>query len=138
MLEGIKDRWREFKKSQPGRRFQDRYERNRTERSKRSWLTRFLKPVAAIALILAGVIFCLIPGPGLPLLGLGAALLADISLPVARALDWLELRIRALWERLRRFWNRASIAAKSGVIVVGLLLVTAAGYGMFRLMTDGA
>lgn len=107
MLKNLKRLWREFKDDPPGHRFQDRYERNREGRSAQS-ASRFLKPVVAVLLIVAGIVFCLIPGPGLPLLLIGAALLADISLPVARALDAMELRLRDLLSRFRHWWSGAS------------------------------
>ena len=102
---GLKKRWREFKRGRPGHRFQDRYERKRSEGSGRSSFRRFLKPLAAGLLLVAGIALCVMPGPGLPLLGLGACLLADISRPVAVALDRFELLIRSLLSRVRRIWR---------------------------------
>jgi hypothetical protein len=106
MLEALKRRWQEFKRGRPGQRFQNRYERNRKTRSGRSKWLRFLKPLAAILLLAAGLFFCAIPGPGVPLLILGAALLADVSRRVAVALDWLDLRLRAFFKRLRKGWSQ--------------------------------
>jgi hypothetical protein len=106
MLEALKRRWQEFKRGRPGQRFQDRYERNRKTRSGRSKWLRFLKPLAAILLLAAGLFFCAIPGPGVPLLILGAALLADVSRRVAVALDWLDLRLRAFFNRFRKGWSQ--------------------------------
>jgi hypothetical protein len=137
MLEGLKQRWREFRRGRPGHRFQERHERNREARSARSPLARFFKPFAAVVLLAAGIVFFLIPGPGLPLLLIGAALLADVSLRVARAMDWLELRIRALLSRLRRWWSGASAIAKSAVVISTLLLASGAAYGVFRIVMMG-
>jgi len=102
MAQGWKQRWREFKSGRPGHRFQDRYERNHSEDSERSSFRRFLKPVVGSLLLIAGIVFCLIPGPGLPLLALGACLLADVSKSVAVALDRTELAIRSLFARAAR------------------------------------
>jgi hypothetical protein len=94
MLDVLKQHWQQFRNGQPGQRFQDRYERNRDARSQRSgW---FLKPLVAVLLLLAGIVLCVIPGPGLPLLLIGLALLADVSRRVAVAMDRLELRLRGM------------------------------------------
>ena len=49
-----------------------------------------------VALILIGFVLMFIPGPAVVMFGLAAALLAEDSLRIAKALDWLELKIRAL------------------------------------------
>jgi hypothetical protein len=51
--------------------------------------------------MLSGFILLFVPGPGLLLIAVGAALLARESLAVARALDWLEVRGRRLARRVR-------------------------------------
>lgn len=132
MLKKLKQHWREFRKGSPGHRFQDRHERNRGARSGRSGFW-FLKPVVAILLVVAGVVFCLIPGPGLPLLLIGAGLLADVSLTVARTLDWIELQIRALLTRFRRWWSTASTVMKGALIILAVVLGSSAAYGVFRV-----
>ncbi|MES2920597.1 MAG: hypothetical protein V4819_03575 [Verrucomicrobiota bacterium] len=137
MLKKLKQHWREFREGRPGHRFQDRHERNREDRSSGSTWSRFLKPFAAILLIGAGVVFCAIPGPGLPLLLIGAGLLADVSLLVARALDWTEAQIRAVLSPLHRWWSGASATAKSIVVILMLLLASGAAYGVFRVVTGG-
>jgi hypothetical protein len=103
---GWKQRWQEFKEARPGHRFQERYDRNREAGAQRSPAIRAIKPFAAALLMIAGVVFCVIPGPGLPLLLLGAALLADVSRRVAVALDATELWIRSLLTRARRAWRK--------------------------------
>src|SRR5215217_7522080 len=104
-MEAFKKQWRAFKEGRPGHRFQDRYERNKEVREDRSGLVRFIKPFAGIALVVAGVVFCLIPGPGVPLLLVGAGLLADVSLPVARAMDCVDVRIREVFSAMKRWWK---------------------------------
>ena len=136
MLEELKQQWREFKRARPGHRFQERFERNREARSGRSWFTRFLKPVAAIVLVAAGVVFCLIPGPGLPLILFGAALLADISRVVARALDWLEVRIRDAISWARQWWQHASRSPRIAVIVLAVCIAGGAVYGGYRFVAS--
>ncbi|RYD65262.1 MAG: hypothetical protein EOP83_07735 [Verrucomicrobiaceae bacterium] len=107
MPEGWKQHWLEFKHSRPGQRFQDRYERKRSAGSQRSTFRRVFKPLAGCLLIIAGIVFCVVPGPGLPLLAFGACLLADVSRSVAVVLDRIELSIRSLITRIRRALKRA-------------------------------
>lgn len=82
--------WRELKRGHPGRRFQSRYERRASPGGARKWLL-----IAAGALLmLLGVIFLPLPGPGLLIIAAGALLVAGESLSAARALDWLERKAR--------------------------------------------
>ena len=46
----LKQHWREFRNGRPGKRFQERYERNRRLRKSKSWLSRFLQPIVGIVL----------------------------------------------------------------------------------------
>jgi hypothetical protein len=84
----------------PGRRFQERYRRKaQTERGK---LARCAAILAGIGLTVVGLFFCAVPGPGIPILAVGLALIAQESKVVARFLDRAELRLWRWWKRLRR------------------------------------
>jgi hypothetical protein len=134
MLVGLKRHWNEFQRGHPGHRFRRRFDRNRETRRRQGWFAWCLKPFAAIGLIIAGVALCFIPGPGVPLILIGAGLLADVSRPVAVALDWLEVHFRdfSLWGR--KWWRHASRAAKCAVILLAVFLVSGAAYGGFRIV----
>ena len=93
-------RWEEMKDDPPGQRFQRLYHR-RQERKERGG--RLLHYLLVIGLVLVGIVLVFIPGPAVVLFGLAAALLAEDSVLVAKALDRLELRLRAL----RRWAKRA-------------------------------
>jgi hypothetical protein len=134
MTRGLKKKWQKFQSGRPGHRFQDRYERNRQARSNRTLVKRFIKPLAGIGMLVAGVVFCLIPGPGLPLLLFGGGLLADVSRPAARAMDWLDVRIRAVISRSLHRWKQASTGAKYAVIVLAVFVGSGAGYSGFRIL----
>ena len=97
MIESLKNNWRELARGSPGERFQNRYKKK--QRSGSSGTGRMLKRVAAGLLIAAGIVLLVIPGPGSVLIVLGAALLAEESLSIARGLDWTEMRIRRLLRR---------------------------------------
>jgi hypothetical protein len=78
----------------PGRRFQERYLRAR--RAKHSAAKRIAKVAAGVAVIAVGIVLLPAPGPGLPVVLLGLALIAESSLRVAKTLDRIELRARGL------------------------------------------
>src|ERR1043166_7912512 len=69
----------DLQNGRPGHRFQDRYKRNCRARGRRSWLGQFFQPLIGMVLVAAGIVFCFIPGPGVPLGLVGATLLAERS-----------------------------------------------------------
>ena len=90
----------ELAHSRPGQRFQDRYRRK--SETGRGRLARCAVILAGIALTLVGIFFLAVPGPGIPILAVGLALIAQESAVMARFLDRAELRVRGWWKRLRR------------------------------------
>jgi hypothetical protein len=83
----------------PGRRFQERYRRkSQTERGR---VARCAAISAGIALTVIGIFFLAVPGPGIPILAVGLALIAQESAGMARLLDRAEIRIRRWWKRVR-------------------------------------
>jgi hypothetical protein len=91
--------WDRFASSPPGQRFQDRYRRK--VQTKRGKLARCGYVCAGIVLTLLGIFFLAVPGPGIPILAAGLALIAQESAAAARSLDRAELRLRGWWNRLR-------------------------------------
>jgi len=90
--------WDELKRGTPGRRFQSRYERSRERGTLRKWLVI----AGGLLLVLAGIVFLPLPGPGLLIIAAGAFLMAEESLAAARALDWTEQKIRSWFPRRSR------------------------------------
>ena len=95
MIDQLKQSYRELKASPPGKRFQELHRR----RARGSEARRPLVLSAATIVLATGVVFLIVPGPGIPLVILGFSLIAQELLPVARALDWLELRLREAFGR---------------------------------------
>jgi len=92
--------WDRFVHATPGRRFQERYRRKAgTERGK---LARCAVILAGIALTLVGTFFLAVPGPGIPILAVGLALIAQESSVMACFLDRAEIRLRRWWKKMRR------------------------------------
>jgi len=124
MLQRLKKTWREVRNGVPGKRFQDRHKRRRGASRKRP-----AKPLLLTAgglLLAVGLVLLAIPGPGIPFVVLGGALVARESLRAARALDWAELRARAVAAWGTRAWRRASPAAR-GLLVSAVLALAAGG-----------
>ena len=97
MLAAMKDYLHRFRASRPGRRFQDHYERKRESRGGALW--RCAAMVAGVLLCAAGLFFMAVPGPGIPILLVGAALVAQQSQATARLLDHWELALRKMLRR---------------------------------------
>jgi hypothetical protein len=92
--------WQEFKAAHPGERFKRRYSAKQ-KRGKRGW-KRGLSILAGSILVAAGLFMLVAPGPGIVVLMVGAAMVAEESLPTARFLDWSEVRIRRAISVLRK------------------------------------
>lgn len=65
-------------------------------------LARALAIFGGFAVLAAGLLMLVAPGPGVIVLALGAALVAEESLLMARLLDRAETRIRSLISALRK------------------------------------
>jgi hypothetical protein len=91
--------WDRFVYSLPGRRFRERYRRKSA--TQRGRLARCAVILAGIVLTVVGIFFLAVPGPGIPILAVGLALIAGESAAMARFLDRAEIRLRRWWKRLR-------------------------------------
>ena len=114
MLQRLKQNWREFKRSSPGCRFQELYQRR--QRSRRGGAKRAFFIGGGLLAIAAGVFS--FPVPFIPselIIVAGLAIFAQGSKHAARLLDWIELRLRGPYLRL---WKPLPRVAK---IVIGAL-----------------
>ena len=96
MIDQAKRNWQAFKRSQPGYHFQERYNRRQQTTSGPFDPKNLLYVAAGILIVVVGVLLAPIPGPGGIIAFVGLALIGSEFLPIARALDWGELRIRGL------------------------------------------
>ena len=130
----FKREWRELKKGRPGQRFRERCERSQRSRADKSAVRRFVVPVVGVLILAAGLVFCVIPGPGLPLVAIGGAMLAQHSMKVAIALDWVEVKLRYIFKWAVGWWREASLAARNAIIALAVLMISAAGYGAYHVI----
>lgn len=99
MMKKFKQSLREMLKDPPGERFQLRYKRQRHARTRT--MVKVLVMLCGMLLVLVGLFFMVVPGPGLPIVALGGAMVANESLVVARLLDAIELKLRRLYAAVR-------------------------------------
>jgi hypothetical protein len=101
VFDRVRQNWRLFITSDPGRRFKERYRRN--QQSKRGRAKRIVWLLAGVVLVVVGLFFLIAPGPGVLFLLPGAALISQEWLGLARLLDrgeaWLRKRLRRGKER---------------------------------------
>lgn len=98
-----------------------------TERARhRAMVAWLVRAGLGIALVALGVLMLVIPGPGLLVIVLGLAVLGSVWSPVARVMDWLELRVLRFLRWLRR--QNIAVQAVAGLLVLagcaGALYVT--------------
>ena len=136
MIEAAKRHWREFKESKPGSRFQDRYYRRKQSGHGRFSFRRIFNIVAGSVLVVFSTFFGWVPGPGLLTFFLGLAMIAGELLPVARFLDWAEVRLRKLARFVADVW-RGSLLGKVSVLTVAALCAAAIAYAIYRLFIAG-
>ena len=134
MLEKVKENWMQFKESEPGHRFQDLYHRRQEQSHGRFDAGKFFNIVGGIAVALAGVFFIPAPGPGSMIIFLGLGLIGSEFLPLARFLDWAEVRLRSLADKAKDMWNRSSIPVKVLISLFVLGVTGAVGYGAYELL----
>ena len=130
MIERAKSAWREFSQAKPGQRFKERYRRRQQKRG--HIITRILLIVFGVILTLGSIVLGPLPGAGFGTAFLGLAILGGELLPVARFLDWAEVRLRRLAKLVQRVWHSSTLG-KVAIVAVAALCVAAFAYLTYRL-----
>ena len=121
-MASLKRSWRTFAAAPAGRRFRAA---NRRQRGHQHGLAKRLAWVAlGLVLILVGGFLMVVPGPGIPVVLIGGALIARQSYPVARALDAGEVLVRRIWRWVSHAWQKAPLGLKAALVI---LVLAAAG-----------
>ncbi len=131
MIERTKQSWHAFKDSDPGRRFQDRYDRRQHAEHGGWTMGAMLNVGLGVAIALAGLLL----GWIITFLGLG--LLGSEFAPLARALDRAEVKLRGVVQWAKGVWDQSSPIVKALVVSVGVLGVAVIGYGAYQLLVGG-
>lgn len=98
----LKSDWQHFKADPPGQRFVR--QRERANRRSRAQTILFL--VLGLVMVAGGIVLLVFPGPGIPLIVLGLALIASVSQRLARVLDRAEPALRRRWAAIKRWWKQ--------------------------------
>lgn len=117
MIDSLKRQWHQLKRGSPGHRFQASHAASRNRKSP-IWhrVARFVIAMVALAV---GIFFAVMPGPAVVFFALAGALLATESRPLAVAMDWSEVKIRALVHWGRRHWKQLGLPGRIAVITLG-------------------
>ena len=133
MFTKLRHQWRALRRARPGNRFQRRYESRKKERASPFWKPLYI--VLGTTIFIAGLAMLPAPGPGFLILFVGAGMLAQESLWVARTMDVLEVKARALASPAVKAWKRASAALKAVIVAFGALLTAGAGWVAYVIVT---
>ena len=135
MIARAKRSWRNFKKSKPGDRFQVRYYYRKQRGTGR--LSRILNIFLGSVLVIMSTLFGWAPGLGLVTLLIGLALIAGELFPVARFLDWSEVKLRKLARLAGKIWAGVPLVGRTLFVLLVLVLVAALVYGAYSLLFGG-
>ena len=128
--------WRRFEASNPGHRFQERYRRQ--QEGEHGWRDprRLFFVVGGLVVAIGSLAFGVLPGPGTLTFFVGLAMISGEFLPVARLLDWAEVRARKLGRWVGSVW-RSSAAGKVLVASAAAIGAAAVLYVAYLLLFGG-
>ena len=132
MIARAKRSWRNFKKSKPGDRFQVRYYYRKQRGTGR--LSRIFNVFLGSVLVIMSTLFGWAPGLGLVTLLIGLALIAGELFPVAKFLDWSEVKLRKLARLAGKIWAGVPLVGRTLIVLLVLVLVAALVYGAYSLL----
>ncbi len=131
MFDAIKADLVQLKRGKPGSRFLDFYDFRQSRRAPGFSVSRVMTIFVGLALVIGGASIGWLPGPGGFVAIFGLALLAQEFRPMARALDWIEPKLHALWSWLVRVWRRLSGVGRLVVAMTILLTSVSVGYAAY-------
>jgi hypothetical protein len=134
MFDVLRDTWYSFRRTPPGVRFQQLYRRRRQSGGR--WRSG-LCLVAGGLLMAAGLVLLAAPGPGLLVLAIGGATLAQASPTAARVLDWSEVRVRRFVKRAALRWETAPTWVRLVLLLSAVGVSAGIGIGAYAWMTSG-
>ena len=135
----FKQRWRDLKRGQPGRRFQDRYAAAKKYRADDSWAQRgrrLIRLLVALAAIVIAVFLMFLPGPAVLFYFLAGTLLAPESIYLSRLLDWGEVRLRSLVKWGRHLWSRTPVWGRALLVAFVVCLSATSTYVSYRMVSN--
>ena len=136
MFHSFQEEWRQFKTSEPGKRFQERFER--VKKTGQGGFMTVLYVGGGLLGIAVGIVMLAAPGPGLVVIAISAGLIAQKSLTAARLLDRLEIWLRPVSESAMAAWRNASAGTRMGLNIAGLVVAGVGAFLSYRLFIGGS
>jgi hypothetical protein len=131
-----KKTYRVFKEADEGRRFTALYEHRERERQGAISIGKpFIIGIGA-ALIAGGVILTPLPGPGLTVITIGAAIIGTEFRITAKLLDRAEVKLHCGWRTLKERWATLSKPVKILLALIAVVLATTINVVSALLMFD--
>src|SRR5215217_5434822 len=123
-------------RGEPGRRFQERY--CRRQESEHGWRDprRLFYVLGGFILAVGSLVLVVLPGPQMLTFLVGVGMIASEFRPVARLLDWAEVRAREFGRWVGGIW-RSSAGGKLLVISVAAICVGAVLWVAYLLLFAG-
>jgi uncharacterized protein (TIGR02611 family) len=134
MIGRMRDDWRRFRASKPGRRFRDRYHRRQRSAQGRFALRKVLYVVGGVVIAVASLLLAPLPGPGWGTFLVGLAILAGELRIVARLLDRSEIKLRGPARRVKAVWTNLPTAIRLPLSV--MVPVCGAALGLWALLSS--
>lgn len=131
LYQEMRREWRLFRDDRVGHRFRDHQARLKNG----SLRMRAVSMLFGLVLLVAGVVLCFIPGPGVPVLVFGIALLAGESRVVATLLDRAEPPVRRAAHRAGRWWRGLPLMAHIALLALAVAAGAALSYGAWWFWT---
>lgn len=132
----VRDHWRDLKQGRPGHRFQDRYEHAQRKKRGPGAGKRVARLAASIVLLAIGLVLTFIPGPAILFFFLAGGLLATESRVVARAMDWIEVKLRTSFAWAIRTWKRLPFSVHVTLVVLAAACAVAAAFVLIGSVSD--
>jgi hypothetical protein len=132
----FRDDWRELKRSRPGHRFRDRFERAQRTEPQGGIAKRIALMALAGICLLVGLFFAVFPGPAIPFFLIGGALLAAESRAIAGWMDWIEVHVRKILMWLIHRWRDLPSGGRVIVAVGAMSCLAVFGYFAYRWLRD--
>ena len=133
MIERIRRNWHHFASGRPGLRFRERYRLHQSRRRGGFDLVRISYIIGGALLIAVSVLLGWLPVLGWGTAILGLSMIAGEFYPVARLMDWLEVRARVLLRPLGKAFVRLPVWAQLSVSLMIAVSTFALVYGLYSL-----
>jgi hypothetical protein len=134
ILQLVKEDLQCLKQGKSGGRFVAFYDFRASRRKPGFSVSRALTILFGLALTIGGASIGWLPGPGGFAAIFGLALLAQEIRPMAVALDWCEVKLRALWQWCVRGWRRMSGGARIAVAMMALVTSVTIAFAAYALV----